>query len=55
MVFKLGLTMPNIPSTPGMLVAKVLAESCASRRVDGEKILFTPPEKWKFSSVEADP
>jgi glyoxylase-like metal-dependent hydrolase (beta-lactamase superfamily II) len=48
-VFKLGLTMPNIPSNPETLVAKVLAESGASRRVDGERILFTPVEKWNFS------
>jgi hypothetical protein len=51
MMFKLGLTLPHIPSSPGMLVAKILAESHASRRVDGERILFTPPEKWNFSSV----
>ena len=51
MIFKLRLSMPNIPSTPEMLVAKVLAESRSSRRVDGERILFSPSEKWNFSSV----
>ena len=50
MIFKLGLTMPNVPSSPGMLVAKILAESHATRRVDGERTLFTPPEKWNFLS-----
>jgi glyoxylase-like metal-dependent hydrolase (beta-lactamase superfamily II) len=44
---KLGLTLPNIPSIPGMLVARLLDETGASRRVDGDRILFTPAEKWK--------
>ncbi|MBU2550128.1 MAG: MBL fold metallo-hydrolase [Proteobacteria bacterium] len=45
-ILKLGLTLPNIPSMPGMLVARLLDETGASRRVDGDRILFTPAEKW---------
>lgn len=50
-VFKLGLSMPYIPSVPELLVAKVLAEGGASRRVEGDRILFRPIEKWSFSNV----
>ena len=51
MIFKLGLKMPNIPSNPEILVARVLAENRASRRIDEERILFVPTEKWNFLSV----
>lgn len=46
--FKMDLTMPNIPSSPEMLVAKVMMEAGASRRVDGERITFAPVKKWSF-------
>ena len=49
-VFKLGLTLPNIPSSPEMLVARVLAENGAARRVKDGRNLFTPSERWKFTA-----
>ena len=47
-VFKLSLSLPYIPSVPETLVAKVLAENGASMRVEGDRILFRPIEKWNF-------
>ncbi len=49
--FKLGLTLPNIPSTAEMLVVRVLLEAGAQRRVEGDRILLVPPEKWRFPAV----
>jgi len=50
-VFKFGLRLPNIPSSPEMLVTRVLVESGAARRVEGERILLKAPEKWNFKNV----
>jgi glyoxylase-like metal-dependent hydrolase (beta-lactamase superfamily II) len=41
-VFKLSLDMPQMPSSPEMMVTRVLVENGASRREDGDRILFTP-------------
>jgi len=39
----------QLPNRKGLLVAKVLEENgYASRRVDGGRILFTPPAPFKF-------
>ena len=40
--FKLAIGMPRLPSSADMLVAKVLKETGAKRRVDKGRILFTP-------------
>ena len=50
MKLKLGLTLPNIPSMPAMLVARLLDETGASRRVDGDRVLFSPARKWSSLS-----
>ena len=47
-VFKFSLFLPNIPSSPEMLVTKVLLEGGASKRVEGGRTLFQPLEKWNF-------
>jgi hypothetical protein len=49
--FKLGLRMPQIPSRAEVLVAKVLSEAGAPRRVEGSRILFKPIEKWNFTNA----
>jgi glyoxylase-like metal-dependent hydrolase (beta-lactamase superfamily II) len=36
------------PSRPELLVMTVLREHGFKRRVDGDRILFTPPEKWRL-------
>ena len=36
------------PSRPELLVARVLDENGATRRTDGERILFSPPKPWQF-------
>lgn len=42
--FKLAMAMPKVPAYPGLCVARVLAESGASRHVKGDRILFSPVE-----------
>ena len=44
-VFKFAMRLPLIPSSPEMLVTRILAESGATRRVEDDRILFTPSEK----------
>jgi hypothetical protein len=51
MKFKLNICPPKMPSTPEMLVARLLLEGGAGRRVEGDRILFSPPPKWKFPPV----
>jgi hypothetical protein len=41
-VFKRAIGLPRLPASVDMLVAKVLMETGAKRRVDGDRILFTP-------------
>ena len=53
MIFKMGLTRSNIPALTELLVAKVLSENHASRRVEEGKIVFSPSEKWNFFSVNS--
>lgn len=36
------------PSRPEVLVARVLDENGYNRRKKGDRILFSPPEKWRF-------
>ena len=43
-IFKLGLSLPNLPSIPGTLVAKVLEENGCFRHEEGNRILFSPTE-----------
>lgn len=47
-VFKLGLTLPNIPASPEILVAKVLAENETPRCLIEKGIVFKPLSKWSF-------
>jgi glyoxylase-like metal-dependent hydrolase (beta-lactamase superfamily II) len=42
MKFKLVISLPRLPSSADMLVAKVLMETGAKRRVDGNRVLFSP-------------
>jgi len=51
MKFKMDICPPKMPSTPEMLVVRLLMEGGASRRMEGDRILFSPPPKWKFSPV----
>ena len=49
-VFKMALGLPHAPSRPSVMVANILRESGAIRRVVDGKILFTPAQKWNFLS-----
>jgi glyoxylase-like metal-dependent hydrolase (beta-lactamase superfamily II) len=47
-LFKKSYGMPYKPNRLETLVAMVLAENGASRRKVGDRILFTPRDKWEF-------
>lgn len=48
--FKMALGLPHAPSRPSVMVANILKESGAVRRVIDGKTLFTPAQKWDFLS-----